>query len=142
MTRLNEYEMIEKPRCVLLDKKARRIIGSVGTMSDCSTQAMLPKEQPSDEQIDKYVLHFVINDPDEYIHQVSEVEVNDCKFINAQRCQQLEQVAQDMLKAIAPMHEPCCEDTCRNLADMGWQDGCCYLGFREQLEALGVGVDV
>lgn len=92
-------------------------------MSDCSTNAMLPKDQPSDEQIDKYVLHFGINDPDEYMRQVSEVEINDCKFIDTQRYQQLEQVAQGMLSFIERFEQTA------------------YEKFFEQLKALGVSVD-
>lgn len=46
-----------------------------------------------------------------------------------------------MYRAIAPMHEHCCEETCASLGDMGWGDGFCCQGFREQLMELGVILD-
>lgn len=58
-----------------------------------------------------------------------------------QRFQQLGQLARDMYRAIAPMHEHCCEETCASLGDMGWGDGFCCQGFREQLMELGVILD-
>lgn len=53
----------------------------------------------------------------------------------------LEQVALDMYNAMAPLHEPCCEDTCRSLRDDGWPDDFCLYEFRDRLKALGVSVD-
>lgn len=58
-----------------------------------------------------------------------------------QRCQQLERLARDMYRAIAPMHEHCCEGTCASLGDMGWGEDFCCQGFREQLTDLGVILD-
>ncbi len=58
-----------------------------------------------------------------------------------ERYRQLEQLARDMYRAIAPMHEHCCEETCASLGDMGWGDGFCCQGFREQLTELGVILD-
>ena len=131
-------------------------------MSDFSTQAMKPKEQPKtcgncanvEAEIHtvkcphkRYPMEKMV---DWAGHPRFKHHINDsgCEHWTMrhndtieQRYQQLEEVAREMLKAIAPMHETCCEDTCRNLADMGWKDGCCYRGFREQLEALGVSVD-
>lgn len=53
----------------------------------------------------------------------------------------LEKVALDMLNAIAPLHDPCCEDTCCNLGDAGWSEDYCLHGFRDRLKALGVVAD-
>lgn len=58
-----------------------------------------------------------------------------------QRCQQLEQLAREMYAAIAPMHVPCCEDTCCILADHGWPADTCLQYFREKLGELGVSQD-
>ena len=58
-----------------------------------------------------------------------------------QRCQQLDQLAREMYAAIAPMHVPCCEDTCLILADEGWPADACPQYFRQRLEELGVIVD-
>ena len=58
-----------------------------------------------------------------------------------ERCQQLEQLAREMYAAIAPMHVPCCEDTCLILADEGWPADACPQYFRQRLEELGVSLD-
>lgn len=50
----------------------------------------------------------------------------------------IENVARDLFKAIAPMHEPCCEEVCCNLGDDGWSADNCLYDFRCRLEALGV----
>lgn len=62
------------------------------------------------------------------------------RYIPEQRYQQLAEVARDLYKAVAPMHEPCWEDTCCNLADNGWACDSCLHVFRDQLEELGVEV--
>lgn len=100
-------------------------------MSDCSMAAMLPKTD------DAFKAYF---EDGREITTFCGYPLREA-FEKLQRYQQLEQVAMELCKAIAPMHEPCCEDTCCNLADMGWGEGCCFQDFREQLEALGVSVD-
>lgn len=52
--------------------------------------------------------------------------------------EQLQQVARDLFMAIEPMHTPCCEETCCNLGDNGWQNDCCLIDFKERLEKCGV----
>lgn len=58
-----------------------------------------------------------------------------------QRYQQLAEVARDLYKAVAPMHEPCNDDTCCNLDDYGWGSEFCLRCIRRQLEKLGVDVN-
>lgn len=97
-------------------------------MSDCRTEAMVPKE------------------PTRTCKGCSErLPLDACKikarcYDLGQRYQQLEQVARDMCNAVAPMHEYCNEDTCCALVDMGWGGdsmNCCLCDFRKRLEALG-----
>ena len=103
-------------------------------MSDWSTRAFVGHNQP--EMSDK-------SDCENCIEYTSE----DACLVKAylydleQRFEKLEQVARKMYQAIAPMHEPCCEDTCLFLGDAGWHIDACCRGFRKQLEALGVSVD-
>lgn len=54
------------------------------------------------------------------------------------RYKSLVKITQDMYKAMAPMHEPCCEDVCLNLGDDGWNGDYCFQGFVSRLNELGI----
>ncbi len=99
-------------------------------MSDCSTEAMKPKER-SKKKIG-YVLRWKINDPDDTMSQITEVDVNDHRFIEEQRYQQLEQIAREMFKRAYEFNRG------GSYPSLG---GIYIADFREQLEALGVEID-
>lgn len=132
-------------------------------MSDCSTQAMMPKEPPRTcGMCDRYynvrpimrqgacALDGLDENGCAPIHKEDDKACGNWREIEMpleqrykqleQRYQQLEQVALEMYKAIAPMHEHCNEGTCQCLGDMGWPCDICCNYFRDKLIELGVGI--
>lgn len=104
-------------------------------MSDCSSEAMKPKERLKNKI--GYVLRWKINDPDDTMSQITKVDVNDHMFIEEQRYQQLEQVAKEACIALNNYVDSFNREpwACSNHLFSLVKD------FKEDLEALGVDIN-
>lgn len=55
-----------------------------------------------------------------------------------ERTDSVEQVAKDAIAALAAICADCCEDRCRDLADLGWPDDFCTSDIIRRAKELGV----